>query len=1117
MKPSEIKKLRQLTNFDALIDYLRDELNWPIEVEDAEDIVFDYAPDELGIDPKNAVKIESIKQMRPLISDNQPWGIFYIEFESKRLPVVVLRRILHSLVKRTRNQDVDRPTWQLDDLLFISAQGDAHKRSVSFAHFRQTEGKQPELRTFSWDSDETHFYYLQNFNLEALRWPDDEDDVDEWRAQWRKGFTKIHRYTITKSQELATEMARQARIVRDLVNEVYRLEGENDPLHQLFESFKKLLLHDLTPDSFADMVAQTITYGLFSAAAENDKLTYDDLVDSIPPTNPFLRDLLDELTGVGGIDLEEVGVGQLLDLLNQTDLQAILQDFGRQTGSGKEDPVIHFYEAFLTAYDKEQKVQRGVFYTPDPVVSYIVRSVDELIKTEFGLEDGLASTAKDPDTGEYLVQILDPATGTGTFLAHVIDVIEATVKGKGEDWNQYVAQHLLPRLYGFELMMAPYAVAHMKLGLKLKQTGYKFQSNERLRVYLTNALEEPVEMSETLAFAGFLSKEADEAARVKKQAPITVVIGNPPYAVTSINVNEWIENLTREYYFIDDVSLGERNPKVLLDDYVKFIRFSQWCITQTGKGIVALITNHGYLDNPTFRGMRYHLNQSFSKLYLLDLHGNSRKQEDIPDRINDRNVFDIQQGVAIGFFIKKNDDVKRGSQIYHQHLWGTREYKYNQILNNTLQMSQSWKQINSENPYFLFIPQSSEHIKTEYKRAWKVTDIFVLNSVNLRTHRDHFAIDFDFDALETRVKIFGNPKYTHTEIAKMFSLKDTRDWKLANSRVQLQKDSNWMNKFSQCCYRPFDIRWIYYDGSIVEYPSASVLQNFLRPNVGFSTTRQTTSIGFQHILAHKYVTEYKFVSHDRNTTAFPLYEYPQNELISLSEWETSSQGRRPNLSYVFVKELTKKMAVEFVFDVDLAVTDKLVEPEDIFHYIYAIFHSPTYRTRYAEFLKIDFPRLPLTSNLDLFRTLVHLGGDLVGLHLLEADYEAASWVQAGELAPWLTPVTTFVEGSNGTTMGKFSKRKCYEDGKVYLDTGQRKSCSYFDGVPEDVWNFHIGGYQVLYKWLYDRRGKGKEVGRTLTAEDIAHYQHIVVSLQETMRLMVEIDEVIEEHGGWPIE
>ncbi|MHC4536332.1 MAG: N-6 DNA methylase [Planctomycetota bacterium] len=629
----------------------------------------------------------------------------------------MLRRILRALVRKKRDSaaQADLPAWNLNDLLFISALGEYEHRGVSFAHFRDSGNGQPQLRTFSWDQRETHFCYLRNLNLENLRWPQDDGDAETWREQWSSAFTTKHGWQLGASKDLSLELAQLARRTRALVREVYNYELKTGPLHHLYESFRTVLVHDLDLDGFADMVAQTIAYGLFSARATGEAvLGLSHLEAMVPNTNPFLRELLAEFTRISGyrrhqIDFDELGVSELVELLNETDMESVLRDFGRQTGGGVEDPVIHFYELFLNEYDKQQKVQRGVFYTPKPVVSFIVHSVHELLRTEFGLEDGLADTTTwgeminrnkalklpegaSPD--EPFVQILDPATGTGTFLETVIDVIYETMTTKWsrerksnsqvrEAWNEYVPKHLLPRLHGFELMMAPYAVAHMKLALKLRQTGYDFKAGERLRVYLTNTLASSHEDKGQLELIPeFLSYEAKAADEVKQNTPITVMIGNPPYFGHSANENDWIRNLLRtklkdgadSYFSVDGKDIGERNPKWLNDDYVKFIRYGQYQAAHNGEGILAYITNHGYLNNPTFRGMRQSLRATFSQISVLDLHGNVKKKEQSPDGSSDDNVFDIQQGVGIIIAMKRSsqisDDVFDTSVVRHADLWG---------------------------------------------------------------------------------------------------------------------------------------------------------------------------------------------------------------------------------------------------------------------------------------------------------------------------------------------------------------------------------------------------------------------------------------------------------------
>ncbi len=678
MRSRDLARIKSIADFPSLVEYLKEDLGWELEAEDVEDLVFDYEPEELGLDETHKVKINEIKQLRPFITSDQPWGIFYLDFEPKRLPVVVLRRILRSLVpkKRASAANPQQAVWNLNDLLFISALGEGGNRGISFAHFKENGEGPPQLQTFSWDERETHLHYL-NLNLERLRWPEDTDDVEAWREQWSNAFTTTHRQVIRTSKELSVELARFARHTRELVREVYGYEAENGSLHRLHNSFRTVLIQDLDVDGFADMVAQTIAYGLFSARVTGEEvLGLAHLEAMVPSTNPFLKELFAEFTKLSGhdrhqIDFDELGVSELVDLLNTTDIEAILRDFGRQTGGGTEDPVIYFYELFLNEYDKQQRVKRGEFYTPKPVVSFIVRSIDKLLRTELGCADGLADTSTMEWNGETWpkVMILDPATGTGTFLETVIEVIHETMTKKWKRerltddqilaaWNEYVPIHLLPRLHGFELMMAPYSIAHMKLGLKLKQTGYEFQSDERLRIFLTNTLQEPKDYSGQL-FAGFLAHEAKAVNKVKENVPITVVIGNPPYASISSNLSPQARAIVDKYRYVDGERIKERSmlqfEKNIQDDYVKFIAISQSYVSRAEFGIMGLVTNHSYLDGPTLRGVRRSLLLDFHRLDTVDLHGNSNKKETAPDGGKDANVFDIQQGVAVSLFRRSQE------------------------------------------------------------------------------------------------------------------------------------------------------------------------------------------------------------------------------------------------------------------------------------------------------------------------------------------------------------------------------------------------------------------------------------------------------------------------------
>jgi len=536
--------IQNIKNFPALIKYLRTDLGWPVDEEDADNLTFDYDPEELGLDEKTAVKVRAAKQLRPLVA-GQPWGIFWIDFEPKKLPVTIMRRILNQLVAKKRGAKSHQATWNLDDLLFISAVGNekSDQREITFAHFHQEQGDLPTLRVLGWDGADTvlKIDYVAKTLKEKLLWPQNPKDVQAWRETWAQAFRNKPGHVIKTADALAERLAELARNIRAAAQTIMAHETEKGRLRKLHKAFQTALIHDLTEEDFADTYAQTITYGLLTAAISRTDLTggaggtalvAENVKDMVPVTNPFLKEMLGTFLhvggrpstrsgGQGGIDFDELGIQDVVELLrsDETDLPAILRDFNNRAEG--EDPVIRFYEDFLSAYDKQLKIKRGVFYTPKPVVSYIVRGVHELLQSEFGLEDGLASTVtwgemskRNPDIKipkgvspqSHFVMVLDPATGTATFLVEVIDVIYKTMVAKWKKagynaaqiqsaWNEYVPNHLLPRLYGYELMMAPYAIAHMKIGLKLFETGYRFASDQRANIYLTNALEEPSQLA----------------------------------------------------------------------------------------------------------------------------------------------------------------------------------------------------------------------------------------------------------------------------------------------------------------------------------------------------------------------------------------------------------------------------------------------------------------------------------------------------------------------------------------------------------------------------------------------------------------------------------------------
>jgi predicted helicase len=950
---------------------------------------------------------------------------------------------------------------------------------------------------------------------------------------------------VRKPRELAKRMARLAHMTRDIIVGAFKQKEASDNLKDLYTAFQQVLLPELTESEFADMFAQTLVYGLFAARYNHTgrkPFSRSDAAKEIPRTNPFLRRLFGSVAGSDLDDEPFVGfVDELAQLLAYTDMEAVLADFGKHTRA--EDPIVHFYETFLSQYDPKLRELRGVYYTPDPVVSYIVRSVDALLRTHFDCPDGLADTGTmtysytDEEGKEHTAQtprvlILDPATGTATFLYHVIAHIRETYRRMGNAgmWSSYVREHLLPRLFGFELLIAPYAMAHLKLGMQLaaadlpkeeqKTWAYDFQSNERLGIYLTNTLDEAQKRSEVL-FGRYISDEANEAAKVKQGYPVMVVLGNPPYSGHSANKGQWIKDLlhgidaqtgrrTENYFEVDGKPLDERNPKWLNDDYVKFIRFAQWRIEKTGYGILAFITNHRYLDNPTFRGMRQSLMQSFDEIYILDLHGNSKKKERPPNGSHDENVFDIQQGVAISIFVRRNQhNVNQPATVRHIELWGPREHfagtgkekqliggKYHWLIEHDITNTE-WATLKPEAPFYLFVPQNID-VRAEYEQGWKVKDIFPLGSIGIATARDALTIQFSQKEIWRTITDFA--ALSSEEARSKYNLgKDTRDWQVVLAQKDIHSTGPSMDKLVPILYRPFDTRYTYYSGNSRGFhcmPRKEVMSHMLAgKNLALATTRSIEiGRGWEHVFCANELIQLHTVSLKEVNYLFPLYLYlgtsNNNTLFDIDLSIIIHNGHYLNLAPAFVQQFSGKLGLQFVLDGkgDLQQT---LGPEDIFSYMYAVFYSPTYRERYAEFLKIDFPRLPLTSNADLFRELCKLGSRLVELHLMEKSAKIT---------------TRFPESGNNVVekVSYSADQREPEKGRVGINKTQ-----YFEGVSPDVWEFHIGGYQVCEKWLKDRKG------RALSFSDIQHYQHIVAALTETITLMEQIDKTIEKYGGWP--
>lgn len=904
------------------------------------------------------------------------------------------------------------------------------------------------------------------------------------------GFFAADLPTINNPRELAERIAAKARLLRDGVERILKQEARSGPLHGLLSAYQEALIQNLKAADFADLQAQTAAYGLFAARCQHEPSRPFTRKEAIfANTTPFLRDVFGRIAGPDIDPRIAWIVDDLARLLDRADMVAILADFGRRTR--QEDPVVHFYEDFLAAYDPKLREVRGVYYTPEPVVSYIVRSVDHLLRDRFGLADGLADTATvtterpdgKPETSPRVL-ILDPAAGTGTFLREAIATIRTTIenKGLGGAWPDYVRDHLLPRLFGFELLMAPYAICHLKLALEIGGTGANFTmpAGERLRVFLTNTLEEPHERTGAL-FAHEIVREAAGADDVKRQKPVMVVLGNPPYSGHSANKGAWIAEL------IDDYKRGfpelqkPAQAKWLSDDYVKFIRFAQWRIERTGEGVLGFVTNHGWLDNPTFRGMRHSLMETFDEIHVLDLHGSAKKKEHAPDGGRDDNVFDIQQGVAVGLFVKHADAADKPARVFHADVWGEREAgphggKYGWLAANSVETT-AWTELAPKPPLYLFVPRDEELLE-EYEAGWSIAAIFSPNgspAPGIVTTHDQFAISWTPEEAAAKVERLLVTT-SEDEARSQWRLCSQNQWEYGRAKRELA-DGAWRERIEPILYRPFDIRATVFDGNVAVHRRERVMRHMLAgKNLALIIPKQHRdefgTLAAQFISAHKAVAAYDINYH------FPLYVYP------------STYRREPNINQDFITTLSAAISLDFIPDStgDLETT---FGPEAVFHYLYAILHSPEYRRRYADFLKSDFPRIPLTNDRELFTKLAALGKQLVALHLMETEGE--------------NPPTFPAIGSNRMEKARYAPPSDGLPGRVWINRDQ-----YFEGVASATWTFTIGGYRPAEKWLKDRKG------HTLSFDDIIHYRRICAALADTPDIMARIDEAVAVHGGWPL-
>jgi predicted helicase len=878
-------------------------------------------------------------------------------------------------------------------------------------------------------------------------------------------------YTDKKLSEL---LAHKTRVLRGLIREEIDLtDNTQSETEKLLETFQQTLKPDMTPEIFSDMYAQTITFGLFVARINSDHEKFDRFTahSLIPHTIPLLKKVFWILSGTDVPQHIEWQVDEIAEILANTNIQKITEEFFSH-GKGR-DPIIHFYETFLSEYDSSQREQLGVYYTPQPVVSYIARSLNKILKKHFHKSEGFADTS---------VITLDPAAGTLTFPAEAITIAKHEFEsshGSG-GWDRLVKTHILKDFYAFEILMAPYAVGHLKISLLLKELGYQMEQDERFELYLTNTLDMSKFHPQKTMLSEEISQESEKAFEIKDKVPVLVVMGNPPYSGHSSNKGDWIEKQIEHYKKVDGKPLGEKNPKWLNDDYVKFIRFAQWKIEKTGQGILGFITNHAWLDNPTFRGMRDSLMNSFDEIYILNLHGSALKKEKVPEDIQakekvgerDEGVFGIRPGTSITLAVK-NSESTGDCKVYYSEQWGLRAKKFEWLDRHDLENT-DWIVLSPNKPSYFFV-QKNEEVWNIYKNFISLIDIFPLNSIGIQSHRDNLVVDLDKEILIRKFRMIWNSDLSDKMLLDSLEVKDTDTWKINEKRNIKIVGENWEDSILPVLYRPFDTRWMFYHKEFVDRQRNAVMGHMVDgDNLMLLVPRSVGDLWGHAFVSNSLAVDVAISARSREANqSFPLYLHSEmkHQGSMFDDGET-----RQNINWDILPKWVRTLK-PFIS----TVTNKPIQiPEAVFYYIYAILYSDTYRESYQEFLKSDFPRIPFTNDIKIFEKLAILGEQLVELHLLKSKL--------------LDNLVSRYEGKGDDRVEKRDYQIDKE--RIYINNRQ-----YFDQIPRSVWDYYIGGYQVLDKWIKDR------VGKILSLDDQTHFRKIITSIIKTMETQKKIDEI----------